>query len=636
MPAASRQPALEVGHRGTVRADDEADHLVDRPYCSAGGAKSVRSGRALVRPGIECVTMRSTKHSMFSSWCRGGLDRPFLGGWRRQIFLLDPAGLDARLHDQRFGLVAREIESVEGAGIAYRLAVLAFAPAEKVVGGATRQVLDRFDPVLAQLHQHGGGDARDLFERVLDAELFALVVELGFLSIEIVAGARLQFTRGVLVETLDPGELLFVHRGKLLDRVEAFRSEQLADHLVDVERLDEQLGAFFEFGLPVLRFLLLGDDVDVPAGELRSEPDILSAPADGKRKLLVGDDHFHALAVLVEHDLSDFGGRQRVDHEVGGVRRPRDDVDLLALQLVDHGLHARTAHADAGADRINRRIPGNHRDFRARTRVARHCLHLHDAVVDFRHFLREQLGHELWMRAREKYLRPARLAAYVVDESADAVAVAERFSRQHFVSAHDRLAAAEIDDHVAVFDPLDDTVDDIGNAVLVLLILPVALGLAHLLHDHLLRRLGGDAAIFERRQGLGDVVADLSGGVALFRLFERDLRRVVFDLIHHQEQTRQSHLAGLWIDLGADFGLAAIARACRLLDRILHGGDDDVAVDRLLAGDRLGDLQQFEPVGADGHRSFSFVLSPAAVIERRGLDILQSSFGRRAREDRGW
>src|SRR5262245_4763890 len=93
------------------------------------------------------------------------------------------------------------------------------------------------------------------------------------------------------------------------------------------------------------------------------------------------------------------------------------------------------------------------------------------------------------MRARQKYLRPARLAAYVVDESADAVAVAERFSRQHFVSTHDRLAAAEIDDHVAVFDPLDDAVDDIGNAVLVLLILAVALGLAHLLHDHLLGRL---------------------------------------------------------------------------------------------------------------------------------------------------
>ena len=149
------------------------------------------------------------------------------------------------------------------------------------------------------------------------------------------------------------------------------------------------------------------------------------------------------------------------------------------------------------------------------------ALHLDDAVVDFRHFLREQLGHELRMRARQENLRAARLAAHVVDVGADAVAVAEHFARQHLVAAHDRLAAAEIDDDVAVFDALDDAVDDVADAILVFLVLPVALGLAHLLHDHLLRRLRGDAAVFERRQRLGDGVADLRGGIAPLGVFER-------------------------------------------------------------------------------------------------------------------
>src|SRR5262249_56795190 len=98
------------------------------------------------------------------------------------------------------------------------------------------------------------------------------------------------------------------------------------------------------------------------------------------------------------------------------------------------------------------------------------------------------------MGAREKYLRPARLAAHVVDESADAVAVAERLPRQHFVSAHNRLAAAEIDHHVAVLDPFDDAVDDIGNAVLVFLILPVPLRRSPLLPDHPLPAFSGDPA----------------------------------------------------------------------------------------------------------------------------------------------
>ena len=93
-------------------------------------------------------------------------------------------------------------------------------------------------------------------------------------------------------------------------------------------------------------------------------------------------------------------------------------------------------------------------------------------------------------------------------------------ARQHLVAPHDRFAAAEIDHHVAVFDALDDAVDDVADAVLVFLVLPVALGLAHLLHDHLLGRLRGDAAVFERRQRVGDGVADLRGRMALARVFE--------------------------------------------------------------------------------------------------------------------
>jgi hypothetical protein len=83
------------------------------------------------------------------------------------------------------------------------------------------------------------------------------------------------------------------------------------------------------------------------------------------------------------------------------------------------------------------------------------------------------------------------------------------------------------------------------------------------------------------------------------------LRR--FRLVRHQQQTRQPHLAGFRIDLRADFRLAAVARSRRLLDGVLHGGDHDAAVDRFLARDRVRDLQQLEPIGADGHRSFSFV-----------------------------
>src|ERR1700761_3381485 len=122
------------------------------------------------------------------------------------------------------------------------------------------------------------------------------------------------------------------------------------------------------------------------------------------------------------------------------------------------------------------------------------------------------------MGARKKNLRSARFTANIEDIGADAVAVAKHFARQHLVAAHDSLAAAEIDDHAAIFDALDDAVDDIADAVLEFLVLPVALGLAHLLHDHLLGGLGGDAAIFQRRQGGGGGVANLRAGIGALRV----------------------------------------------------------------------------------------------------------------------
>ncbi len=205
------------------------------------------------------------------------------------------------------------------------------------------------------------------------------------------------------------------------------------------------------------------------------------------------------------------------------------------------------------------------------------------------------------MGARQENLRAALLAAHVVDIGANAVAIFVGLARNQFVAADDRLAAAEIDDDVAVFDALDRAVDDLADAVLVFVVLAVALGLAHLLHDHLLGRLGGDAAEVHRRKLLGDEVAGLGVGIALARVLDRDLARAFLDVLDHLEQALQLHLAGLRVDVGADVGLLAVARARRLLDGVGHRVDDDRLVDRLLARDRIRDLQELQPVSTDCH-----------------------------------
>ena len=153
------------------------------------------------------------------------------------------------------------------------------------------------------------------------------------------------------------------------------------------------------------------------------------------------------------------------------------------------------------------------RDLGAAAGIARHRPDLDDAVVDLRHFLGEELGHELRMGARQENLRPAHFLAHIVDIGAHALALAEAFARQQLVAAQDRLGAAEIDDDIAEFDALDEAVDDLADAVLELVVLALALGVAHILHDHLLRGLRRDAAEIDRRQRIGEEIADFGLGI---------------------------------------------------------------------------------------------------------------------------
>jgi hypothetical protein len=129
------------------------------------------------------------------------------------------------------------------------------------------------------------------------------------------------------------------------------------------------------------------------------------ALADGERELVFLDDHVHRVALLVDDDRAHVGGRERVDHELRRLRRPQDDVDALAGELLGDRLHARAAHADAGADRIDARVVRLHRDLGAQPRVAARGADLEEALLDLGHLELEELHEEFGRDARQDELR---------------------------------------------------------------------------------------------------------------------------------------------------------------------------------------------------------------------------------------
>ena len=79
--------------------------------------------------------------------------------------------------------------------------------------------------------------------------------------------------------------------------------------------------------------------------------------------------------------------------------------------------------------------------------------------------------------------------------------------------------------------------------------------------------------------------------MALACFVQGDLVRWVLYGFHHQHVAGQPQIACLRLDLSMNVGLRAVSRTRSLGDCIFHRCDHDAAVYRLLAGDRIGNLQ---------------------------------------------
>src|SRR6185437_1092399 len=115
-----------------------------------------------------------------------------------------------------------------------------------------------------------------------------------------------------------------------------------------------------------------------------------------------------------------------------------------------HGLHARTTHADAGADRIGAGIVGEHGDLGAVARIAGAGLDFHQALADFRYFQLEQLDHEFRRCAADEQLRATRLRTHFGQVAADAVAGTQDITRNALVLRNEAFGvAAQVDIDIA-------------------------------------------------------------------------------------------------------------------------------------------------------------------------------------------
>ena len=381
----------------------------------------------------------------------------------------------------------------------------------------------------------------------------------------------------------------------------------MREHLVDVDRVHEHLRALGNVGLAALPFVGLRHDGYVEARQLAGQPDVLPAPPDRKRKLLVGDDHLFRQPLLVEDDLRDGGRLQRGQGEFDHVVGPGNDVDPLALQLVHDRLDPGSPHPDARPHGVDAALVGKDRDLGPRSGVSRHAADFDQAVVDFRDFHPEQFDHEFRRDPGQENLRPALLAPHIGYIGAQALAVAVALSPDFLVAPEHGLASREVEHDVPELFPLHGAYDDRADSILEFLVLALALGVAHLLQNHLLGGLGGDAPHLKRRKLVDELVADFGIRLLGCRILPGDFLKLVLDFIDDLPNARQREVARAAVKVRTDVEFRSVTHLGGFRHGFLHRFNHDLAFDHLLLRDRFRDPEEFQPVGACNVHRTSFI-----------------------------
>jgi hypothetical protein len=84
--------------------------------------------------------------------------------------------------------------------------------------------------------------------------------------------------------------------------------------------------------------LFFGHQIDLPAGQLRSEPHVLAAATDGDGQVVLATTTSMLCASSSTTMLATSAGASAPIDELRRICRPQDDVDALAAQFVGHRL----------------------------------------------------------------------------------------------------------------------------------------------------------------------------------------------------------------------------------------------------------------------------------------------------------
>jgi hypothetical protein len=91
----------------------------------------------------------------------------------------NPSSLDASIQDHRVTLPTGYAKPVKNAFVSGDRTRLILNPAEEIISCTPRQIIDGFNAVFAEGHEHQRGESRNVFEFIRNTKLFSPRFDLG-------------------------------------------------------------------------------------------------------------------------------------------------------------------------------------------------------------------------------------------------------------------------------------------------------------------------------------------------------------------------------------------------------------------------------------------------------------------------
>src|SRR5258708_1632635 len=151
----------------------------------------------------------------------------------------------------------------------------------------------------------------------------------------------------------------------------------------------------------------------------------------------------------------------------------------------------------------------------------------------------------------------------------------------------ERSPASHVDDQVRPFRALHNHRHQFAHARMILVVNRVALGLAHLLQDHLLRRLRRNPPKHIRRLHGKNLRPNFRGRILFLGLRQADLGFRVGNFLHHRQHRKHVYLARFRVEFPAQVLFRLVILARRHHHRVFNRRHHDFRLDVLLAAQHL-------------------------------------------------